>query len=130
MARDAVTIVAGTMNAGNSDPTGTTITVANGAYLNAGSDLSGVVLILRNTAASAKNFTILAGDNPPAVTASTGNLTVQVPATSIRYVFLESMRFVQAVDTANSYPAGRIDIDFESGTTGTVAALRIPVAAR
>lgn len=130
MARDAITIAAGTMHAAVADPVGTTITPANGGYLAAGGDTAGLLVIIRNTTVSAKIVTFKEGVYSPGLTAGQGDLALSIGASSVKYVFLESARFVQNIDSANSYPAGRIDVDFESAMTGTITAVRLPVAAR
>jgi hypothetical protein len=124
MARDAVSVTAATLATLFAAPAGTTITVANGAYVAAGSDCSRLLLILTNTAVADKIFTIKAGDSPSAIRSGLGDLAVTVPASSTRYLFVESQRHVMEADVANSYPAGRIDIDFGATTTGSVAAVR------
>lgn len=116
MARDSVTITALTLNGGVARPTGTTISVANGAVVDPGGDTDSFLLEVRNTNAAEKDVTIKAGVGP---TAGLGDLVVPVAAdTGVQVICIESARFAQADGTVN--------IDFEAAMTGTVAAYRLP----
>lgn len=69
--------------------------------------------------ASGDTVTILAGDNPPSLTAGKGNLTVTLAASDVKYLVLEAGRFLQ---DDNSIKATCTD----AGTT--VKAFLMPVA--
>jgi hypothetical protein len=73
-----------------------------------------------HTDAAAHDLIVRAGDNPPALAAGQGDLTVEVAATSgVRYFGpFESGRFLQN--------DGTMLIDFETGYAGTIDILRIP----
>ncbi|MEU6858832.1 hypothetical protein AB0B28_08165 [Glycomyces sp. NPDC046736] len=77
------------------------------------------VLRVENTHESnALTFTVVAGENPPALAAGQGNLAVSVAAETVRYFGpFESGRFLQNDGT----------LRFTSSTTsGTVTALKVP----
>lgn len=118
MARTAIPITSLPANAGTAPVAGTAADPTNGHAIAAGSDMRRILLHVKNTAAAAKNVTIKAGANPPAVRAGVGDLVISVPATTgERFVVLESARFAQA--------NGDINVDLEAGTTGNQAAYRL-----
>ncbi len=115
MARDAITITSLTLNGGVAEATGTTISVANGAEIDAG-HTSKLVVEVRNTFGAELDVTIPAGVGP---TKDLGDLVVPVAATTgVQMITLESARFAQS--------DGKINLDFEATMTGTVAAYRLP----
>lgn len=119
MPRVAVPITSLPVNAGTAPATGVSADPANGHVVQAGGDTSKLLVHVTNTAAAAKNVTVLAGGDPPAFRAGAGNLVVSVPATNgARYLVLESARFAQAT--------GDIYIDLETGMTGTLTCYRLP----
>ncbi len=66
-------------------------------------------------------MTVKAGVNPPSVRAGIGDLVITMGAQNdVAYVLLESSRFTQA--------DGSIWIDVAAATTGSILALRLPVA--
>lgn len=73
-----------------------------------------------NTNGSDRVATIVAGDNPPALSAGQGNLDITVPATSgdMTVAGLESARFVQS--------DGLVHIDLAASFAGKVRAIRVP----
>jgi hypothetical protein len=73
-----------------------------------------------HTDGAAHDLIVRAGDNPPALAAGQGDLTVEVAATSgVRYFGpFESGRFLQN--------DGTMHIDFETGYAGTIDILRVP----
>lgn len=75
-----------------------------------------------HTDGTAHDLIVRAGDNPPALAAGQGDLTVEVALTSgVRYFGpFESGRFLQN--------DGNLHIDFETGYVGTIDVLRIPRA--
>ncbi|MEV5611503.1 hypothetical protein [Streptomyces sp. NPDC052225] len=109
-------------NAPTAAPAGTAIDatlVTNGAALNdAGPDQT--VLRVTNTAGNTKTFTVKAGDSGAAAwMAGQGGLTVSVAAGGDVFVGpLDSARFNQR--------GGQVHIDFASGFTGAITALRVP----
>jgi hypothetical protein len=81
--------------------------------------LEELLLVFKNTNGSDRVATIVAGDNPPALSAGLGNLDITVPATSgVRMVTgLESARFLQS--------DGRLEINLATSFAGTVHAYRL-----
>ena len=119
MARDAISIVAPTVNAATAWGAGTTITPANDAVVSPGGNTQNLFLRITNTHGSDHTVTIKAGDNPPAFRSGLGDLTVTVPATSGDVLIpLESARFVQS--------DGTIEVDFETDHAGKAYAVRLP----
>jgi len=83
------------------------------------------LLRVTQTDGTAHDLIVRAGDNPPAVAAGLGDLTVEVAATSgVRYFGpFESGRFLQG-----GADAGDLHIDFETGFVGTIDVLKIPAS--
>lgn len=118
MPRDILTPVALAMNAGTNGGAGVSINVTNGAVVPAGS-MPRLLLKVTNTYAGAKSVTIRAGVNPPAVREDLGDLVVPLAQNATHYFVLESARFAQA--------DGSLNVDYETGMTGTAWALKLPV---
>jgi hypothetical protein len=85
-----------------------------------GVPLEEIVFRFTNTNGTNRVATILAGDNPPALSAGQGNLAITVPATSgdMTVAGLESARFLQ--------DDGTILIDLGASYAGAVRAFRVP----
>lgn len=123
MARTAIAyrdLVANSSLNGATGPTTVDATlVTNGVVIN---DAVPERTLIRttHTDAAAHDLIVRAGDNPPALAAGQGDLTVEVAATSgVRYFGpFESGRFLQS--------DGTMLIDFETGYAGTIDILRIP----
>lgn len=81
------------------------------------------VLRVANTAGSALDCIVRAGDSPPALLAGNGDYTEEIAATSgIEYLGpFTSGRFLQS--------DGALHIDFETGFTGTIDVLEMPRSA-
>jgi hypothetical protein len=116
-------------NGGLTDPAGTAIDQANGMVvaipttaIPSGPGLDKLILRVANTAGAAKNTIVRKGVDPPAFRASIGDLTVQVAATTgVKFIGpFEIARFAQS--------DGSLNIDFESGATGTITAFIAPSA--
>lgn len=120
MPRTAVTVTTLTANAGTAEPAGTAVDPTNGHEVNPGGPTDLLLIRVANTSAGAKNATIKAGTNPPALEAGQGDLVVSVPATTgVRWFGpLVSGRFIQS--------NGLINVDLEAATTGTITAYKIP----
>ncbi|MEV7125870.1 hypothetical protein [Streptomyces sp. NPDC093260] len=102
-------------------PAGLTINstlVANGAAIT-GADFERTVLRVTNTASSSGTVTVRAGDSTAAWMAGQGDLTAPVAANGETFIgpFSET-RFQQS--------GGRLHVDFSTGLTGTITALRLP----
>jgi hypothetical protein len=122
MARTALAYSALVANGSLTTPAGTTIDatlVTNGVKIVAGMP-ERTILRVTNTHGADHAVTIKAGAYPPAVAAGQGDLAVTVPATSGDVLIgpVESGRFLQS--------NGEIWVDFATGFTGTVTALRVP----
>lgn len=120
MARAKITITDITKNAETSAAAGTSLaTIAtDGGYIDS-SDTQGLLLRIVQTFAGAKVITAVAGDNPPALCAGQGDLDVSMAQNDVSFVALESARFAQS--------DGKINIDAEAGTTGTIECYRVGV---
>jgi hypothetical protein len=125
MARTALTpralVANGNLNGATGATTIDSTLVTNGAVIT-GAEPERTVLRVANTEASTNVLTVRKGDNPPALAAGQGDLAVTIAATSgVQYIGpLESGRFLQA--------DGSLEIDFETGMTGTIEALLLPRA--
>ncbi len=123
MARTAITPRALVKNGGLNGATGATTIdstlVTNGATI-ASAKPERTLIRVANTEGSTNTLTIKAGDNPPALRAGQGDLVVTVAATSgVQYIGpLESDKYLQA--------DGSLEIDFESGMTGSIDVLLLP----
>lgn len=121
MARTAITPTRLVANDSINNPAGTTIDstlVTNGVVVNSPS-FRGLLVRVNNTAGSNKNVIVRGGDSPIASLGGYGDLTKAVAATSgSQLLYLESGRFAQS--------DGALNIDFESGFTGTILVLALP----
>jgi len=120
MARTAVTV--GVLSrTGATTNAGVTADTTNDHIVDlAGYPLEEYVFRFTNTNGSDRVATIVAGDNPPALSAGQGNLDITVPATTgdITVAGLESARFAQN--------DGTLLIDLAASFAGTVSAVRVP----
>jgi hypothetical protein len=116
MARTALTVNTTTPNGSIADPAGNAVDTANGHILS-GVELEEIVLRIDSTFAGAKNFTIKAGANPPALEAGQGDLVVAINAAKKFVGPFTSGRFAQA--------DGSLWIDVEAAATGTITAFRV-----
>jgi hypothetical protein len=120
MARTAVPIVTlsrtgAATNAGTvADPTNDHVVTLGGV------PLSEIVFRFTNTNGTDRVATIVAGDNPPALSAGQGDLDITVPATSgdVTVAGLESARVLQS--------DGTVHIDLAASYAGAVRAFRVP----
>src|SRR5689334_19349 len=122
MARTAVSYSTFNVNSSTADPAGTTIDstlVTNGVKV-ANAVPEETVIRVANTAGATKVVTINAGDYPPAMASGQGAVTGTVGATTGVLWFgpFESGRFAQNT--------GDLEVDFASGTTGTITVFRVP----
>jgi hypothetical protein len=87
-------------------------------------DTLNILLELINTAEAADtmNVKVLAGDNPPAFQAAAGDLSIDLVQNAVKYVVLESARFMQ--------DDGKINIKSTPASTKTqtltIRAYRLP----
>lgn len=126
MARTAVAYSNLAGNASTADPAGTTIDQANGMRI-ANAVPEETVIRVANTAGATKVVTIGAGTYPPALAAGQGTITGTVPATTGVLWFgpFESGRVLAMANTAGVI-TGDLNVDFASGTTGTITVFRVP----
>lgn len=117
MARTAVTITKLNENAVTANPAGNALDPTNG-HIISGVPLEELVLEINSTFAGAKNFTVKAGANPPALAAGQGDLVVALNAVVGRIGPFTSARFIQA--------DGSLWLDVEAAATGTVKAFHVP----
>ena len=120
MARTAVPVVA-LSRTGAATDAGTTADPTNDHIVDLGGyPLEEFVFRFTNTNGSDRVATIVAGDNPPALSAGQGNLDITVPATSgdITGAGLESARVLQS--------DGTVLIDLAASFAGAVRAFRVP----
>lgn len=125
MARTSLPVTTLDPDNGQVAPTTTNVDVANGMVLDltssaipGGINAYGLVIVFSQTFAGAKSITIRAGANPPAFRKDKGDLSISANNQTAYVGPLEPARFMQA--------NGTINIDFTSGTTGTVLALLMP----
>lgn len=125
MARVPITINALSLNTALANPTDTTADATEDHVLTPTRPLGKILLRVTHTASGAKNFTVKAGDNPPAVAAGQGDFTTSFAAGNVtpvvKFFVLTSDRFQQ--------DDGTILIDLESGFTGTIGAFSMPAGA-
>lgn len=119
MARTAVPVVT-LSTVGAATNAGTTADPTNGHVITIDFPLEELVLRFTNTNGSDRVATILAGDNPPAGSASQGSRAITVPATSgdMTIAGLESARFLQS--------DGTLEVDLGASYAGAVRAFRVP----
>ncbi len=119
MPRTAVPVVT-LSTVGAATNAGTTADPTNGHVVTVDFPLEELVLRFTNTNGSDRVATIVAGDNPPAGSASQGNRAITVPATSgdMTIAGLESARFLQS--------DGTLEIDLGASFAGAVRAFRVP----
>ena len=120
MARDLLTPIQLSRNAGIDAKAATvltTITVANGAYIDANAlDTDRLILHVKNTVGAAKNVTIKAGTYSRA---ALGDLVVSVAATTGEtMIHVETARFKDA--------DGFVLVDFEAAMTGLAGCYALP----
>ncbi len=114
MARTNLPVTVLVRDADNANPGTTAIDATNGMNLVPSKLLTDILIEVTNTFAGAKNVIFRAGVNPPAQRSGLGDLTVSIAQNGVHLFNLETARFAQA--------DGSINIDFDSGTTGTMRA--------
>ena len=114
MARTAITVSTSVRDVALA-ATATTLDPTNNHSVVADNFSKGHFLIFANTAGAAKNVTIKVGVNPPAIRQGIGDLVFSVPSSGSRVIRIETARYQQS--------DGTINIDLESGITGTVTAI-------
>lgn len=120
MARTAVTVNSLTAGTFTALPTPTTADTTNDHVVDCSAfPLEELFLVIKQTDASARVATIVAGDNPPALSAGQGNLTKSMAQNETWVIAgLESARFLQ--------DDGKLNIDLAASFAGEITAYRIP----
>ena len=121
------------------DPAGTAIDQANGMQIQLFGGATqldpippaydaerGLLLRVKNTAASAFNLIVRAGVYPPAMRQFLGDLVIAVPASNTYWVGPFDMGRHAIQDTTVSPTAIEMNIDFSSGAAGTITAFALP----
>lgn len=131
----AITLTDLTANAGTASPTADVLDTGTSAVTlplaAAGKGLGRIVVQITNTAAQALKVEVLAGDNPPAMRAALGDLTLVAALAQNGVIYagpFDGSRFIQQ-DGATK---GRLDFKFTpaSGTIGvSIRAFRLPKGA-
>lgn len=121
MPRTAVPVTALVPNAGVATGVGTDVDPANDHVVTPPAKFERVFLRVTNTHAAPHDVTVVAGANPPALSAGQGNVAVTVPATSGDMLIgpLESARFMQA--------DGTLHVDIEADHAGKIWAIGVTV---
>jgi hypothetical protein len=117
MARTAIPATNLVANSSVANPAGTAVDPTNGHNV-AGVPLEELYLVCAFTFAGAKNLTVKAGANPPALSAGQGDLVVAINNQTKLVGPFSSARFSQA--------DGSLNVDVEAATTGTIAVIRMP----
>jgi hypothetical protein len=119
MARTAVTVTSLAAGTAAAESAGTAADPTNDHVVTIAGPLEEYLFVFKNTNGSDRVATIVAGDNPPALSAGQGNLDITVAATTGVQVIagLESARFIQSDGTLN--------IDLAASFAGTVHAYRL-----
>lgn len=100
---------------------GVAIVHANTHVITPTGPLEDLIILVANTEGSTNTVTVLAGDNPPAMSAGQGDWTSSAIAATTGHQILpplESARFLQ--------DNGTLRINVESGMTGWIQALQRP----
>jgi len=118
MADTTVNVTTLALNASTANPTGTAIAAANTHVITPTRETSKVAVRLTNTFAGAKDFTIVAGDSPPADAAGQGDLVLSLAQNDVVFVVLESARFLKS--------NGNIHVTVAAATTGFIQAIQLP----
>lgn len=119
MARTAVTVTELTPNAYTARPAGTAADQANDHSIDPGGRSEHVVVEITQTAVAASTATLVAGNNPPALSAGQGALAKQMAQNEVWIIGpIESARFIQS--------DGLIHLDLDATFTGTIRAYRVP----
>jgi hypothetical protein len=116
------------------DPAGTTIDAVNGMQINLTTEtippgydaMRGLLLRVKNTTATAQNVIIRQGIYPPSMRAFLGDLTVNLPPSGTYWIGPLDAGRHSIQDTTVAPTALEVNIDFQSGTTGTITAFAIP----
>ncbi len=117
MARTVLTVTAPAESTATT-PTATTIDATNSHYIPATAKAGECVIVALNTFAGSKALTVKAGDNPPAVAAGQGDLTITIAQDAYACAVLDTSRFLQ--------DDGTINIDVAASMTGSIWVIQMP----
>lgn len=119
MSRVAIPVTTLSKTASTARPAGTTADATNDHFVDVSFPLEELVLEFTQTDATARSFTIVAGDSPPALSAGQGSITQSLAQNAVHLIAgLESGRFVQS--------DGTLHIDLAASFAGTIRAYRVP----
>lgn len=121
MARAEIPVTQLARNAGTVVATAGTVDATNNHVIPAGSVTGDFILYVNNTG-DAGTVTFKAGDNPPALTASTGDLALDIGGTAELWIMVETARFTQSDGSIN------VDIDTDGTMSGDIAAYETRIA--
>lgn len=122
MARTAVHVTTLTPNTFVADPTGTTCDATNDHSIDPGGPSEEIIIRIKQTDASARVATLVAGANPPALEAGQGTVTKSMAQNEVWFIGpITSGRFMQA--------DGKIYVDLAASFAGTIEAFKIPRSA-
>ena len=116
------------------DPAGTAADQVNGMVITLTSEaipplydaMRGLLLRVKNTAATAANLIVRQGGYPPSMRAFLGDLVVPIPASATYWVGPLDMARHAVQDTTVSPTATEVNVDFGAGFTGTITAFALP----
>ena len=117
MARVDVPVLQLARNAGTATTAGT-IDTSNGQSIPA--SVTGDFILYVNNTGDAGTVSLLPGDNPPALAAAAGTVTITVDGTAEAYIVVETGRVTQ--------DDGTIHVDWSDGMAGDVLAIEHRVA--
>ena len=117
MARTDVPIIDASRNAVTT-ATPTAADATNGHKIQVDGGCRRVVLVVKQTAATAKTVTVKAGANPPAWATDADLVSSALAQNATVAISLDFAKFVQS--------NGDINVDLQAGFTGEISAIRIP----
>jgi len=141
MARTSVPVTTLTSETAVADPAGTALDATDHHVIDcAGIPIEELAIRVVNTTASEKTVTVVAGDSPPADQAGLGPLSIVCDAATVDTYYLtqavdaESIEITTPVvewasgliSARHLQSDGTVNVDVESGMTGTISAFRIP----
>lgn len=130
MARSAITVASGSYDGIVATNNGTTIDATNGNYIATDGNQSRIVLLINHSTSVSRTMAVKAGTNPPAFRA-TADVTLTLNASNASPIMFvgpfESAQHFQSAAAGTSTAAGDILLDFQTGTTGTIYAYKLPL---
>lgn len=129
MARSAITVATGVFEGIVATNNGTTIDATNGNYIATDGNHGSILLLVNHSTSVSRTMAVKAGVNPPAFRA-TADLTLTLNASNASPIMFigpfESAQHFQSSSAGTSGNPGDILLDFQTGTTGTIYAVKLP----